>query len=208
MEGRLNDTMKIIDSISNFANKYFALIAIIFAILAFNFPEQFSWLNNYINLLLGIVMFGMGLTMKPVDFKLVLTQPKPVVIGVLLQFTIMPLAAYTIAFLLNLPPVLAAGLILVGCVPGGTLSNVMVYLAKGNVALSIAMTSLSTMLAPIITPLLLYVLAGQWMPVEPIAMFLSNIQVIIIPIVLGLVVQRFFQRLWEKVQVLCQPSPY
>src|SRR5699024_3712671 len=145
-----------------------------------------------------IVMFGMGLNMKPFDFKIVLTKPMPVIIGVLVQFTIMPLTAFGIAKLLQLPPTLAAGIILVGCVPGGTVSNVMVYLAKGNVALSVAMTSLSTMLSPILTPTLLYLLAGQWLPVDPFAMFFSIIQVIILPIVLGLVIQKFFPKAVEK----------
>ena len=190
--------MKTVNAISNFANKYFALITIVIAIAAFNLPNQFVWLNSHINILLGIVMFGMGLTMKPVDFKLVLTKPLPVIIGVLIQFTIMPLSAFCIAKLLNLPPTLAAGIILVGCVPGGTASNVMVYLAKGNVALSVAMTSLSTMLAPLLTPTLLYLLAGQWMPVNPFAMFFSIIQVIIIPISLGLIVKSFFPKAVKK----------
>ncbi|WP_449355248.1 bile acid:sodium symporter family protein [Virgibacillus natechei] len=184
--------MKSLISLSNFSNKYFAFITIVVAALAFFMPGGFNWLNNYMTILLGIVMFGMGLTMKPTDFKLVLTKPIPVIIGVILQFTIMPLLAFGIATLLNLPPALAAGIILVGSVPGGTASNVMVYLAKGNIALSITMTSVSTMLAPIMTPTLLYLLAGQWIPVDPFAMFLSIIQVIIVPIVLGLIVQRFF----------------
>lgn len=137
-------------------------------------------------------MFGMGLTLKPVDFKLVFTKPLPVIIGICAQYTIMPLIAFGIAYLLKLPAELAAGLVLLGSVPGGTASNVMVYLARGNVALSVAMTSFSTMLAPVMTPLLLFLLAGKWMPVNPVAMFMSIIQVIIIPIILGFLVQRFF----------------
>jgi bile acid:Na+ symporter, BASS family len=190
--------MKTVNAVSNFANKYFAFITIVIAIVAFNLPNQFAWLNSYISILLGIVMFGMGLTMKPVDFRIVLTKPLPVIIGVLIQFTVMPLSAYMIASLLNLPPALAAGIILVGSVPGGTASNVMVYLAKGNVPLSIAMTSLSTMLAPILTPTLLYLLAGQWMPINPFAMFISIIQVIILPIILGLIIKRVFPMAIEK----------
>jgi len=191
-------TMKQINMISNLANKYFSIISILFAIAAFSWPDQFVWLGSYITTLLMIVMFGVGMTLKPVDFKLVLTQPKPVIIGVLAQFTIMPLLAYGIAVLFNLPSELAAGIILVGCVPGGTSSNVMVYLAKGNTALSIAMTSLSTMLAPILTPTLLYFLAGQWMPVDPVGMFVSIIQVIILPIILGFAIQKLFPTVVEK----------
>jgi bile acid:Na+ symporter, BASS family len=147
---------------------------------------------------LGIVMFGMGLTLKPVDFKLVFTNPIPVLAGVALQYTVMPLTAFLIAKLLQLPPELAAGLVLLGCVPGGTASNVMVYLARGNVALSVAMTSISTLLAPIATPAILLLLAGQWLPVDAKSMFMSIVQVIIVPIALGFIVQRFLPKLVQK----------
>ena len=190
--------MNLVNQISTLANKYFSVISILFAIAAFSWPEQFVWLGSYITTLLMIVMFGVGMTLKPVDFKMVLTNPKPIVVGVLAQFTIMPLLALGIAILLNLPPELAAGIILVGCVPGGTSSNVMVYLAKGNTALSIAMTSLSTMLAPILTPTLLYFLAGQWMPVDPMGMFVSIIKVIILPIALGFLIQKILPDIIEK----------
>lgn len=109
----------------------------------------------------------------------------------------MPLGAFAIANLLQLPAELAAGLVLLGSVPGGTASNVMVYLAKGNLALSVAMTSLSTLLAPIATPLLLLLLAGQWLPVDAMAMFTSIVQVIILPIVLGFVIQRIVPKAVE-----------
>src|SRR5690625_1055974 len=110
----------------------------------------------------------------------------------------MPLAAFIIAYLLNLPAELAAGLVLLGSVPGGTASNVMVYLARGNLPLSITMTSFSTMLAPIFTPLLLLLLAGQWMPVDPISMFMSIIQVIIIPIFIGFIFRRLMFLTFDK----------
>ncbi|MBM4761220.1 bile acid:sodium symporter family protein [Bacillus sp. B15-48] len=190
--------MKVMNQISQLANKYFSVISVLFAIAAFVWHENFVWLGSYITTLLMIVMFGVGMTLKPVDFKLVISKPKPVIIGVLAQFTIMPLLAFGIAVLFKLPPELAAGIILVGCVPGGTSSNVMVYLAKGNTALSIAMTSLSTLLAPILTPTLLYLLAGQWMPVDPIGMFVSIIKVIILPIALGLFIQKLAPQVVEK----------
>ncbi|MBF6633055.1 MAG: bile acid:sodium symporter family protein [Planococcus sp. (in: Bacteria)] len=184
--------MKVLQSISAVAGKYFAVWVILIALLAFFFPAAFLGFGSYITILLGVVMFGMGLTLKPVDFKIIFKSPLPVVIGVAAQFLIMPFAAFAIAYVLKLPPELAAGLVLLGCVPGGTASNVMVYLAKGNLALSVAMTSLSTLLAPVMTPLLLLLLAGQWLPVNPVSMFLSIVQVIIIPIALGILVQRFF----------------
>ncbi|WP_152658196.1 bile acid:sodium symporter family protein [Oceanobacillus sp. CFH 90083] len=190
--------MKTLERVSALAGKYFAVLVIIAAVIAFIFPSTFVIFGGYISLLLGVVMFGMGLTLKPVDFKLVVTKPLPVIMGIIAQYTIMPLVAFGLAYLLRLPPELAAGLVLLGSVPGGTASNVMVYLARGNVALSVTMTSFSTMLAPIMTPLLLYLLAGQWLPVDPAAMFLSIVQVIIIPIILGFFVQRFFPAAVEK----------
>ncbi|MBT2571467.1 bile acid:sodium symporter family protein [Planococcus sp. ISL-110] len=190
--------MKTLQALSAFAGKYFAVWVILAALLAFFLPEAFIGFGAYITILLGVVMFGMGLTLKPVDFKIIFKSPLPVVIGVAAQFLVMPFAAFGIAYLLKLPPELAAGLVLLGCVPGGTASNVMVYLAKGNLALSVAMTSLSTLMAPIMTPLLLLLLAGQWLPVNPLSMFLSIIQVIIIPITLGILVQRFFPKAVAK----------
>ncbi|KOS62172.1 bile acid:sodium symporter family protein [Lysinibacillus agricola] len=190
--------MKILEAISTIAGKYFAVWVICIAVIAFVAPDPFLIFGGYITILLGIVMFGMGLTLKAVDFKLVITNPVPVIIGVCAQYIIMPLSAFLIAYIMNLPAELAAGLVLLGSVPGGTASNVMVYLAKGNVPLSITMTSFSTLLAPIATPLILLLLAGKWMPVDPMAMFTSIIQVIIFPIILGIVVRRFAPRVVEK----------
>ncbi len=190
--------MKLLETISDLAGKYFAVWVILVAAVAYLIPEPFLPLGSYITILLGVVMFGMGLTLKPVDFKLVLQKPLPVITGVLAQFIIMPLGAFVIAYVMGLPNELAAGLVLLGSVPGGTASNVMVYLAKGNLALSVAMTSLSTLLAPLATPLILLALAGQWLPVDPYAMFLSIVQVIIIPITLGLVLKKVFPGTVEK----------
>ncbi|WP_264737375.1 bile acid:sodium symporter family protein [Cytobacillus firmus] len=190
--------MKVLEAVSTIAGKYFAVWVILTSVIAFMVPDPFLGLGGYITILLGVVMFGMGLTLKAVDFKIIFTKPLPVLIGVCAQFIIMPLVAFVIAKLLNLPAELAAGLVLLGCVPGGTASNVMVYLAKGNVPLSIAMTSVSTLLAPIMTPLLLLMLAGQWMPVDAVAMFMSIVQVIIVPIVLGLAIKKFFPVAVEK----------
>ncbi|MEQ6051519.1 bile acid:sodium symporter family protein [Lysinibacillus capsici] len=190
--------MKILEAISTIAGKYFAIWVICIAVIAFIAPEPFLIFGGYITILLGIVMFGMGLTLKAVDFRLVITNPVPVIIGVCAQYVIMPLSAFLIAYIMNLPAELAAGLVLLGSVPGGTASNVMVYLAKGNVPLSITMTSFSTLLAPIATPIILLLLAGKWMPVDPIAMFTSIIQVIIIPIILGIIIRRVVPQIVEK----------
>ena len=190
--------MQQLEKLSGFAGKYFAVWVMAAAIIAFFIPDAFVFLGGYITILLGVVMFGMGLTLEPVDFKLMLTNPIPVIIGVLAQFIIMPLVALGIAYMMNLPPELAAGLVLLGSVPGGTASNVMVYLARGNLPLSITMTSFSTFLAPLVTPFLLLGLAGQWMPVNAMDMFLSIVQVIIVPIALGFIVKKIMPTAVDK----------
>lgn len=190
--------MRAFKILSGFAEKYFAILIIIFSVTAFLQPDWFKPFSPLITLLLGFVMFTMGLTLKASDFKLVFTKPIPVIIGIVSQFSIMPSVAFLISIVFRLPAEIAAGLILLGSVPGGTSSNVMTYLAKGNVPLSITMTSVSTLLAPIVTPLLLLLLAGQWMPVDPITMFKSIIQVILIPIMLGIIVNKLVPAVPEK----------
>lgn len=177
---------------SRFAQQSFALWVLVFAGIAWMFPEIFRWIGPAINLLLGIIMFGMGLTLKGEDFRLVFQRPGPVLAGVCLQFIIMPATAWIIATSLGLSPELAAGVMLVGACPGGTASNVIVYLAKGDVPLSVTMTSISTLLAPLLTPFLLWWLAGSWLPVDPGSMVLTILQVVILPIILGLLARRFF----------------
>lgn len=181
-----------LEGISDFAGKYMSVIALVVAAVSLLFPPSFTWAAPHITLLLGIVMFGMGLTLKLNDFKEVFRRPRDVFIGFILQFTIMPLVALALVKIFKLPTQLAVGVILVGTCPGGTSSNVMTYLAKGDVALSVCMTMVSTILAPIMTPLLTLWLAGQWIAVSFSAMFLSIIQVVILPIVLGLIVHKIF----------------
>ena len=190
--------MKALSSFSYFVSKYFIVWVIALAVIAYYAPSGFTWIAPYISLLLGIIMFGMGLTLKARDFAIVFKKPIPVIIGILAQYIIMPVVAFALAKLLNLSPELAAGLVLVGACPGGTASNVMVYLAKGDVPLSVAMTSCSTLLAPILTPLVLLLFAGEWIPVDAGSMFLSIVQVIIIPIVLGILINYFLPKAVEK----------
>src|SRR4051812_45306860 len=181
--------MKTLGKISNFATSTFAIWVIIFAVLSFLMPEGFAWIAPHISLLLGIIMFGMGLTLSVNDFKGVFQAPKSVLIGVVAQYTIMPLTAFVLAYVFNLPPEIAVGVILVGCCPGGTASNVMTFLARGNTALSVTITAISTLLAPILTPALTLLLASQWLPVSFMDMFLSIVKVVLIPIILGVVVR-------------------
>ncbi|MBM7840788.1 BASS family bile acid:Na+ symporter [Alkalihalobacillus xiaoxiensis] len=192
--------MKQLEAISSFAGKYFVFFVIGASVLAFFVPDPFLPISSYVPILLGVIMFGMGMTLKPVDFKMIAKHPLPVLIGLVAQFSIMPLAALAIAYLLQLPAELAAGLVLLGSVPGGTSSNVMVYLAKGNLPLSITMTSFSTLVAPLATPAILYVLANQWMPVQFWDMFTMIVQVIIVPVALGVTVKRFLPTLARQTE--------
>jgi len=167
---------------------------LIAAIIGFIFPAQLATLSSWVPYLLGIVMLGMGLTIDPKDFKIIFQAPRSVIVGVILQYTIMPLSAFLIVKLFHLPPEIAIGVILVGCCPGGTSSNVMSYLANANVALSVAITSVSTLLAPFLTPALIYLFAHEWLQVSFISMFWSVVQVILIPIIIGFVLQKVFKK--------------
>ncbi|MEW9502636.1 bile acid:sodium symporter family protein [Jeotgalibacillus marinus] len=183
---------------SRFAGNTFAFWVLLIGVIAFFFPSGFTWIGPYITILLGIIMFGMGMTLTVQDFKAVARQPKSVFIGVAAQYTIMPLLAFGLATLFQLPPELAVGVILVGCCPGGTASNVITYLAKGNTALSVAITSVSTLLAPILTPALIFVFASQWLDVSFFGMFMSVVQVVLIPVVLGIGVRSLLKEKVEK----------
>ncbi|MDT3983785.1 bile acid:sodium symporter family protein, partial [Staphylococcus ureilyticus] len=181
-----------------FATNTFLVWMLIAAVIGFIFPMQLSTLSNWVPYLLGIVMLGMGLTIDPKDFKIIFQAPRSVIIGVVLQYTIMPLSAFLIVKLFHLPPEIAIGVILVGCCPGGTSSNVMSYLANANVALSVAITSVSTLLAPLLTPALIYLFAHEWLQVSFISMFWSVVQVILIPIIIGFVLQKLFKSFADK----------
>lgn len=173
----------------------FPLLVILGGVIGFLVPDVTSEGGALVTPLLGIIMFGMGLTLKTADFRLVFTRPLPVIIGVIAQFVIMPLVALLVVWLLRLPAEIAAGVILVGCAPGGTSSNVVSYLARGDVALSVTMTSVSTLLAPVITPILVASLAGQYMPVAAGPMALSIVKVVLVPVIAGLVLSTFLPRL-------------
>jgi bile acid:Na+ symporter, BASS family len=190
--------MNTFQKIGKFAGDTFALWVLLAAALAIWVPQYFTWIAPWITTLLGIVMFGMGMTLKLEDFKLVLQHPKGVILGIISQFTIMPLLAFVLAKLFQLPPEIAVGVILVGCCPGGTASNVMTFLAKGNTALSVTITSFTTLLAPIVTPALIYFLASEWLPVSFMAMFMSVVKVVLIPIILGILAQIFFKPVVAK----------
>ncbi|MFD5276989.1 bile acid:sodium symporter family protein [Pseudarthrobacter sp. NPDC058362] len=176
----------------------FPLLILAGGAIALASPSSFTGLAPWISPLLGVIMFGMGLTLTPPDFAIIAKRPVPVVIGVVAQYAVMPFLGWLIAAALGLPPALAAGVILVGCCPGGTASNVVSYLAKGDVALSVAMTTVSTLIAPLLTPVLALWLAGQYMPVDAGAMAWSIAQIVLFPVLFGLVIRRFAPGLVTK----------
>ncbi len=191
--------MEFLKKLSALSGKYMSVIIICATIISLFFPEAVGFIKtSYVNILLGIVMFGMGLTLKPDDFRVLFSHPRDVAIGFVAQFTIMPLLAYLLSVCFNLPSELAVGVILVGTCPGGTASNVMSYLAKADVALSVGITSLSTLFAPLMTPLLTSLLVGETVDVHVLPMFMSIIQVVILPILLGFVANRYIPTFTQR----------
>lgn len=178
---------------SDFIVRNMAWIILVIAAMALFVPGTSLWIQTkWINYLLMIVMLGMGLTAKLSDFAIVFKRPRDVITGCAAQFIIMPLLAFALGKAFRLNDELLVGVVLVGTCPGGTASNVITYLSKGDTALSVGMTSINTLLAPILTPLLTYLYLRTSVSVDAKAMFLSIIQVVIIPIGLGLLINRFF----------------
>jgi BASS family bile acid:Na+ symporter len=173
-------------------------------------PEYFlQWgdfkLSSLIIPLIQLLMFGMGSSMSVNDFAAVVKSPKGVVIGVLSQFIIMPLLGFTLASVTNFPPEIAAGIILIGCSPSGLASNVMAYLAKANLALSITITSITTLIAPFVTPLLMKLFAGALIEIDVLKMMWDISKMIIIPIGAGLI---FNKLLSGKIKWLDASMPF
>ena len=163
-------------------------------------PEVLAWVGGYVSWMLGIVMFGMGMTLSVDDFRNVLRQPRDVAIGVAAQFLIMPLVAFGLVQAFGLPPELAIGVILVGTCPGGTASNVISYLARGDVALSVSMTMTTTLLAPIVTPALTYFYADARIEVSAAAMMLSIAKMVLAPVLLGLAAHHLLGKRIQRIE--------
>ena len=178
----------------------FPLIMFAAFLAAFFRPGVFAPLSGYMTPLLAVTMLGMGMTLSIPDFTMIARHPKPVVVGVLAQYCIMPLVGWSVAHMIPLPDALKVGIILIGCVPGGTTSNVCTFLAKGNTALSVSMTAFSTMLAPVVTPALTLWLAGTYMAVPAGPMALSIVQIVLLPVGFGLACNVFLHRLVARIQ--------
>jgi len=178
-----------LERVGQFANTYFVVWVLVFAAVALVVPSAFTWIAPYITPLLGIIMLGMGLTLRPADLKRIIERPRDVAIGAVTQWVVMPLAAWGVTIALDLPPALALGVILVGAAPGGTASNVMTYLGRGDVALSVTITSVTTLAAPIVMPAWVLALAGEQLQVTFMDLFVSIVQVVLIPVLTGFVLR-------------------
>ncbi|GMA69865.1 sodium transporter [Leuconostoc litchii] len=203
--------MKTMKSLSKFLTKFFTLFVILIAILAIFIPGPGSTLAttkignlSAVSILLMIVLFGMGITLTPYDFKRVARNPLQIILGTIAHYVIMPLIAFLLVHLFGLTGATAVGVILVGSAPSGTSSNVMSFLSGGDVALDVSIGLLSTLLAPIMIPTLLKLLAGKWVQVPFTSMFFSAFQIVVIPIVLGVIVHIIFK---EHVQKIIEIMP-
>ena len=193
------------------ATNLFAFWTVLGTTWAWFIPEHFVWVvdgtfrpfgQSLVSVLLGITMLGMGLTLTPQDFKRVLSMPRAVATGVALQFSVMPLAGIAFALLFGLEAGLAVGLILVSCCPGGTASNVVAYLARANLALSVTMTLASTLIAVVMTPLLTSWLAGVFLEIDRWALFRGMITVVLIPVIAGVVLNRLFPKATSRIAIV------
>ena len=194
--------MRFIRTLSNYITQYFPLWVVLFAAAAFFQPAPFKLLGTYIPYLLGLIMLGMGLTMSLNDFKLVLTRPKDVLFGIVLRYVIMPVVAFLVAKLLGLPPALAAGLILVGACPSGTASNVMTFIAKGDTALSVTVSSFNTILAPILTPFIFLYFAGTMIPIQAGALLVDILKIVLLPVFMGITLRMIASSWVDKINNL------
>ena len=178
----------------------FPLWAVLFSVVAFYFPHYFAPYKSAIVPLLGVVMFGMGMTLTAGDFMLIFKGPLLIAFGIGMQYLLMPVIAWGISHMFGLPPELTIGMILVGCCPGGTASNVICYLAKADVALSITLTFASTLISFFMTPILTWVYIGQMVTVPVWNMLLSILKIVILPVVVGVMINTLWGRYFRKIK--------
>lgn len=182
--------MKYIRLLNNIITSYFAVWIIIFSVFSFYYPFVFDGLDHLIIPALGLVMLGMGMTLDTADFARILQRPRDVSIGIMCQYILMPFLGFLIATSLRVDPLIATGVVLLGSCPGGTASNVITFLSKGDLALSVTMTLCSTLLSPILIPLSMYGYAGQWIDVPASKLFISSLQIVVVPVFAGVLIGR------------------
>lgn len=189
--------------ISKVLTKYMAVMVILIAALALFVPKSCIWIqSSWVNYLLIIVMFVMGLNMNLEDIAVVFTKPRDLIIGCVVQYVAMPVLAFGLGKMFFLDEELLAGLIILGCCPGGTASNVMTYLSKGESAFSIGMTAVTNLLSPIVTPAITYLFLRKTISMDVKSMILAIIFVVIVPLLLGMVINRILSRLTENVKYI------
>lgn len=192
--------------IFKFIEKYFFIIILLAVVISLVYPNSFEWVLseyngiNILNLLLSIILFTMGTTLKVDDFVNVFKNPKEISVGLLAQYIIMPILAFCLAKMFSLNDALTVGIILVGTVPGGTASDVITFLSNGDVALSVSLTAVSTVISPILTPIITLWLIGNQIHFNPIDMFISILEIVIIPIILGLALNYKFPKFCEELK--------
>lgn len=178
--------VRFLQSISALLTKWTPLFITLVAVFTFFLPSAFDWVRgDSQTAILGLIMLSMGMTLKTEDFRILASRPLDMAIGAIAQFTIMPLVAWLLVTVMGLPRAIGVGLILVGCCPGGVSSNIMTFLCKGDVAFSVGMTSISTLAAPVMTPLLMMFIAGESVDVDAVGMFKSILLVTIMPVLAG-----------------------
>ncbi len=185
------------ETIPRFIEKHFIIIAVVLSGIALAYPPSFIWIKPHIPLGLGIIMFGMGLTLDFEDFRDILSKWRLVGIGIIMQYAVMPVLAVSISFVFGLPPEAVIGMVVVGACPGGTASNVIAYLARANVPLSVTMTLASTCLAPVLTPAIIYLLLEKQVEIDFWSMVQSVFWIVVFPLVDGLVLRRLFRKRLE-----------
>lgn len=185
--------MDILVRISKFLSTYTSAFIIAIAVITFFLPDLFIWVRGDIQaLILGIIMLSMGMTLTVDDFKILVARPLDILVGAIAQYTLMPLIAFSLTRIFSLDPAIGVGLILVGCCPGGVSSNIMSFLCKGDVAFSVGMTTVTTLLSPIVTPLLVLALAGESINVDGWGMFKSILLVTLMPVTIGFLLNYIF----------------
>lgn len=195
----MNSTKSALTSLTDLVTRFFILWIVLFSAVAYFFPSVFRDLGFLIVPMLAVIMFAMGITLKTDDFRRVFSRPLEILTGVFAQYAVMPLLGFLLVLAFGTPPLVAAGVVLVGSCPGGTASNVITYLARGDLALSVTLTSVSTLLCPLLLPVLMYVYAGRWIDVPVADLFISALQIVLLPVLLGVVLRNLLGRRSEAV---------
>ncbi len=187
------NVLGVFQRVSAWLSKWTPLFITLVAVGAYFLPGAFGWVRGYTQTaVLGVIMLTMGMTLKGEDFRILASRPHDLLVGALAQYTVMPLVAWTLVHTIGLPKAVGVGMILVGCCPGGVSSNIMSFLCKGDVAFSVGMTTISTLAAPFVTPILMLWLAGESVDVDAVGMFTSILFVTILPIAVGFTLNAMF----------------